>query len=67
MLLAANYDGSVSYSSAVAPMLDVTKFNRMQLGAMYSSTNRNLTGFIHRVRYFPRAMAMAELRQEVGL
>lgn len=67
MLLAANYDGSVSYSNAVAPMLDVTKFNRMQLGAMYSSTNRNLTGFIHRVRYFPRAMAMAELRQEVGL
>ncbi|MDH2051135.1 phage head spike fiber domain-containing protein [Achromobacter marplatensis] len=67
MVLAANYDGSVSYSSAVAPKLDVTKFNRMQLGAMYSSANRNMTGFIHRVRYFPRSMAMAELRQEVGL
>lgn len=67
MLLAANYDGSVSHSSTIAPTLDVTKFNRMQLGAMYSSANRNMTGFIHRVRYFPRAMALAELRQEVGL
>lgn len=66
MMVASNYDGSSSYTANVAPTLDVTRFNRMQLGAMYSSTNRIMTGFVHRVRYFPRTMDISELRQEVG-